>query len=149
MTIANAVNQFYFDMNLNELQLMAKSKVFPAITYNSLMYLDIIAYKENCTVSFLADAFNVAKSAVTLKINELIRQGLVDKTQSETDKRVHYLTVKPEVLSEYKIYDRALYKAEKIIGTKYSGKEMETFCDMLGLISKCYVEESENEQCSV
>ncbi|MEG2923420.1 MAG: MarR family transcriptional regulator, partial [Oscillospiraceae bacterium] len=77
MTIANAVNQFYFDMNLNELRLMAKSKVFPAITYNSLMYLDIIAYKDNCTVSFLADAFNVAKSAVTLKINELIRQGLV------------------------------------------------------------------------
>ena len=118
MEIADAVNQFHFDMTINELRLMTQSEVLPGITYNSLLYLDIIAYQKNCTVSFLAQAMHVAKSAVTFKVNELLRLGLVEKTQSAEDKRVHYLTVKPKVLAEYKIYDRALFRAEKEIKEK-------------------------------
>lgn len=33
--------------------------------YNSLLYLKVIQYNENCTPSFLAETLNVARSAVT------------------------------------------------------------------------------------
>ena len=142
MEIADAVNQFHFDMTINELRLMTQSEVLPGITYNSLLYLDIIAYQKNCTVSFLAQAMHVAKSAVTFKVNELLRLGLVEKTQSAEDKRVHYLTVKPKVLAEYKIYDRALFRAEKEIKEKYTAHECAMFCEMLRLISAYHEQES-------
>lgn len=145
MKLKNAISKFYFDMTINELRLMNSNISYPNITYNSLLYLDIITYKEKCTVSFLADALNVSKSAVTLKINELIKQGFVIKTKSTDDKRINYLTVKQEVIDETKIYDTMLYKAINSIEKDYSSQEVELFCDMLQLISKCFSEEYRNE----
>lgn len=141
MEIKNAINQFYFDMTIHELRLMNEGNQFGNITYNSLLYLDIIAYKEKCTVSFIAEAMNVAKSAVTVKIKELITLGLVNKTQSETDKRVFYLSVKQEVIDEYKLYDKHLFRAIHEIEEKYSNEQIEVLCDMLTIFSKSFGEE--------
>lgn len=140
MKLKDSINQFYFDMSINELRLRNNNPFYPDITYNSLLYLDIIAYKENCTVSFIAGAMNVSKSAVTIKVNELIRHDLVIKTQSTEDKRINYLTIKQEVIDEYKIYDSILYKAIKMVESKYSDREINTFCEILQFISKCYPE---------
>ena len=41
-----------------------------------------------CTVSTLANTLHITKSAVTIKVNELERLGMVTKTRSETDRRV-------------------------------------------------------------
>lgn len=142
MNIKNAINQFYFDMTIHELRLMNEENHFGNITYNSLLYLDIIAYKEKCTVSFLADAMNVAKSAVTLKIKELIALGLLTKTQSEEDKRVFYLAVKQEVIDEYKIYDQRLHNAVLEIEGKYSDEQIQTLCQMLEIFSKSFGKEN-------
>lgn len=141
MEIKNAINQFYFDMTIHELRLMNEGNQFGNITYNSLLYLDIIAYKEKCTVSFIAEAMNVAKSAVTVKIKELITLGLVNKTQSETDKRVFYLSVKQEVIDEYKLYDKHLFRAIHEIEEKYSNEQIEVLCDMLTIFSKSFGKE--------
>lgn len=140
--LKNQLNQFYFNMAINEMRLMNESVHFPNITYNSLLYLDIIAYKENCTVSFLAKAFNIAKSAVTLKINELIKQGFVEKTQSTIDKRVFYLTVKPEVIAEYKVYDTVIHSAVEAVEQRYTQAEIKQFCNMLAQIEQFIYPES-------
>ena len=87
MDLKKACDQFYLDLIINELRLMNSTNTSNNITYNSLLYLDIIGYKKNCTVSYIADVLNVAKSAVTLKVKELEKMGLVKKTQSEEDKR--------------------------------------------------------------
>ncbi len=149
MKLKNSINQFYFDMIINELRLMNNKNLYPNVTYNTLLYLDIIAYKENCTISFIAEAMNVAKSAVTLKINELTNQGLVIKKQSTEDKRINYLSVNQEVIDEYKIYDNALHGAIQAIKNKYSEEEINIFCNMLQVISSYYREESDKSNIEV
>lgn len=79
--------------------------------------------KGDLTVSFLFS--NLVKSAVTLKIKELEKLGLVVKKQSEEDKRVYYLRVNEKFLEEYKSYERVLYAALEEIQDNYSKKDIE------------------------
>lgn len=97
MTITDKMNSFYYHMSLYELQMMNGSDYFNGLSYNSLLYINVIEQLEDCTVSKLAQALHITKSAVTIKINELVRQKLVLKEQSSMDKRVYYLKLSPEI----------------------------------------------------
>lgn len=143
MDLRRKMDRFYLDMVINELRL-ANHDSYQRVTHNSLLYLDIIAYKENCTVSYIAEALHVAKSAVTLKVKELERQGLVVKTQSGEDKRVFYLTINETLREEYKAYDRVLYAALDEVEATYSPEQVRLLCDMLDTISRRF--ELENEK---
>ncbi len=138
MNPIKAVDRLYYNIILNELRMMNENRLYHNITYNSLLYLDLISYTENCTVSFLADVLHVAKSSVTLKVNELMKQGLVEKKQSEHDRRVYYLTVRPEILEEFKKLDRATDYAVKQVQKQYVPEEIDRFCEMLDAFSSHY-----------
>ncbi len=135
MDLSEAINRFYFEGTVNELRLMHSDVINSTVSYNSLLYLDVIAYTEDCTVSKLASLFNVAKSAVTQKVQSLIRQNLVIKKQSQEDKRVFYLYVNQDVLKEYYLYNEVRNKTVDEIEKKYSQQEIDAFCDMLGILS--------------
>lgn len=140
MNLLKAIDRFYYDLTLNELRLMNENTVYPNITYNSLLYMDLIAYKKDCTVSYLADVLHISKSAVTIKVNELIKQGLVEKNQSQQDRRVHYLKLAPAAAADYKQYDRRLFKAVKLLSEQYDQKQLDTLCEMLQVVSICYTD---------
>lgn len=135
----------YYETVLNELRLMNKTTISPNITYNSLLYLELIAYKEDCTVSYLAERLHVTKSAVTLKVNELIGAGLVQKTQSKADKRVYYLTLTDIAKNDYRNYDKPLQQAMERIKNKYSSTEIATVISVLNEIREEYVKTNETE----
>lgn len=141
MNLRGTVDRFYLDMVINQLRL-ANFNCYQHVTYNSLLYLDIIAYTENCTVSYLSNILRVAKSAVTLKVKELEKLGLVEKVQSSEDKRVFYLHVNEMLLKEYEAYDQVLYGALNEIEEKYSTSEINAFCNMLDTINKHFNEEN-------
>lgn len=143
MNPIKAIDRLYYNIVLNELRMMNKNTLYHNITYNSLLYLDLISYTENCTVSFLASVLRVAKSSVTLKVNELIKQGLVEKKQSEHDRRVYFLTVRSEILHEFKKLDQATNYAVQQVEKQYAPKEIERFCEMLDAFSNNYNEYSE------
>lgn len=132
------IRKFYFDMVSNELNSMHSNDYTNNITYNSLLYMDIIAGKEGCTVSFLADMLKVAKSAITVKVRELIGQGLVIKTQSEEDKRVFYLTISETMRREYNLYNHKLKKAVDSVKSKFEEDEIDVFCKVLDCFSESY-----------
>lgn len=136
------IDHFYLDIILNELRMMNETKHYGTISYNSLLYLDIIAYTPNCTVSTLAQKLHIAKSAVTSKVHELERLQLVEKIQSNTDKRVFYLNVTPEISKLNQMYDSALYHAIEEIDKTYTTQEKETFCKMVQVLSKHFAKES-------
>lgn len=146
MTILDTINRFYYDMALNELNLMNGKILNSDITYNSLLYLDLIAYEKNCTASYLAQILHISKSAVTVKINELIRQGLVEKVQSQEDRRIYYLNVTEGVAELYKTYDKKTLFAVDKIEKEFSSEEIQLFCKMMASFSTYYrEEESHNE----
>lgn len=141
MSLRAKMDRYYLDMVIHELRL-ANNHSYQSITHNSLLYLDIIAYKENCTVSYIASVLHVAKSAVTLKVKELERLGFVYKTQSEKDKRVFYLHVNQTLVDEYKAYNQVLYAALDEIERSYSKQDIENFCSMLDTINRYFQQES-------
>lgn len=140
MNLRDRMNRFYLDLIINELRL-ANSSCRQHVTYNSLLYLDIIAYRENCTVSSLAQALHVAKSAVTLKVKELEKLGLVYKTRSSDDARVYYLKVREETLAEYKACDEVLVRALDELEKTYTAEELRLLCGMLDTINAHFAQE--------
>lgn len=135
MGITEKMNGFYYHMSLYELQLMNGSDYFNGLSYNSLLYINVIEQTKNCTVSRLAEMLHITKSAVTIKINELVRQKIVVKEQSTFDKRVFYLKLSPETDELMKNYDRIFQKAEAELRHKYTEEQLDLFGDILDTIS--------------
>ena len=105
MSLSEAINAFYYDMTLEELRAMNGDAVCPDISYNSLLYLELIfSMNGKCTASKIADLLYVSRPAVTLKINELIKQGFVTKTPDPEDGRQYLLSVNEEAVPKYKVY---------------------------------------------
>lgn len=146
MKIKSAVSRFYYDMTLSELHRMHSSAILPNISYNSLLYLDLVDMTPNCTVSRLAELLHVSKPAVTMKVRELMNQGLLEKIQSENDKRVFYLRVRPEVVEEYRSYDQSLRRATTFVESRFEQKEIDTFCEVLAAFSTAYMSKDQSEQ---
>ncbi len=134
------ISKFFYDMTLSELQRMKKSALFGRLSYNSLLYLDLIDMTPHCTVSRLAALLQVTKSAVTIKVGEMQKLGLVDKIRSQDDKRVFYLRIKPEIEAEYRTYNRALMRGVKAVEKKYAKKDIDLFCAIFSDFSKAYTE---------
>ena len=138
MGLKEAVDRFYYDMTLSELRRMNGSRILPGVSHNSLLYLDLIDMTPECTASALASALHVSKSAVAMKVGELIRRGLVVRERSDADKRVFYLKLNPAAAAEYRSYDKPLARAIAAVEKKYAPGEIEGFCAILGDFCAAY-----------
>ena len=61
------------------------------INVNFFQYIDVIGDMESPTYGELAQKLNLSKPAITAIVNKLIKQNLVYKEQSMTDKRTFYI----------------------------------------------------------
>lgn len=146
MDLAETLNKFYHDVAINELRLMNEMKQSAGVSYNSMLYLEIIASTENCTASKLAKLLHISKPAVTMKLNELIKQGLLERTPSGTDGRVKYISVQPGLLREFEAYDALMCRMANVVESRYTKEESELFGRILLDIAKECVKEEENEK---
>lgn len=138
-TIYKTINQLFHMITLEELRLMNQNYSSANITYNSLLYLDLIqANPGKYTASMIADMLRVSKPAVVMKINELMKMGLIYKKQCPTDKRQYYLYVREEVLPEYEVYRQRTQAAAQMTAQAYSREEITKFCEMLQFIGNAY-----------
>lgn len=136
MELKKALDSFYYSTALCDLRLMTQQFDDKNITYNSLLYLELIFSMEGkCTASKIAELLNISKPAVTLKINELIKQGLVTKKPNPNDKRKNILLVNEDVMPKYKVYRKQDSIAIQRILENYSEDEIHKFCEMLNIIS--------------
>lgn len=139
------------DSAIFELRLFNMEHKDKVITYNSVLYLDIIQAKNGeYTACNIADLLHVSRPSVTQKINELESAGYIIKTQSETDKRVYYLSVTDKYNT---IYDTILGESEDhedemiaSLRSRYSESEVDQFFDMLGELNRYYLSASKQKQ---
>lgn len=142
MELRKSLDTFYYSTALCDLRLMNRKFVDESITYNSLLYIELI-YTMNgtCTASKLAELLHVSKPGVTLKLNELLRQGLITKTPDPNDKRKNYLSVNEDAIPQYKVFRRQDSEAIKRITDRFTPEEISKFCEMLDIISEINFEE--------
>ncbi len=143
--LSKVMNKFYHDMAIVELNLQNKEMISNKLTYNSMLYLDIIlAHSGEYTASNIADMLHVSRPSVTQKINELEKMGYITKKQSSSDKRVFYLHFNEREAAE-KFIDNYEKLDKKILGKmkeKYSDKDIDKFLNMLSFVSQAFLEET-------
>ena len=144
MNLQNILHKFYYSATLWDLRLIHQRFTPKTITYNSLLYLEIIyAMNGKCTASKLANLLYVSKPAVTLKVNELIKDGFIQKIRDPKDQRKNYLFVNEAFLSKYRLYRKEdAITIEKLIH-EYPKEEIAIFCKILDRIATIYLEEEE------
>ena len=142
MEFLETINHFYSQMSLRELRLLREREEYAGLSYNSLLYLDVISHSQNCTVSSLSALLGLTKSAVTMKIQELTKKGAIIKTQSATDKRVYYLSPAPRIQEVYQTYDKLFAQIEERLRKSYSPQQLMLFCKILSDIADCPSEDS-------
>lgn len=142
MDLRKALDTFYYSTALCDLRLMNRRFVDKNITYNSILYIELI-YTMNgtCTASKLAKLLNISKPGVTLKLNELLKQGLITKTPDPNDKRRNYLTVNEDAIPQYKVFRRQDSEAVRRITDRFAPEEIDRFCEMLDIVSGINFEE--------
>lgn len=146
MNLRKALDSFYYSTALCDLRLMNKQFINENITYNSLLYLELIfTMNGTCTASQIAELLHISKPGVTSKINEMIRQGLVSKTADPNDKRKYYLSVNEEAVPQYKVFRRQDNAVIRKITENYSPEDIRKFCEMLDIISAVNFEELQGE----
>jgi DNA-binding MarR family transcriptional regulator len=129
------MNYFYFRASLSELKMLNVSDYTLGISYHSMLYLNVIANVENCTVSRLSELMQITKSGATLKVNELVKHGFVEKTQSAEDGRVFHLTLTPKIAEVYAMFDTMSAEMERDLRARYTEREIELFAAMLRDVS--------------
>lgn len=143
MDLRKALDSFYYSTALCDLRMLNKKYVSETITYNSLLYLEIIyTLNGKCTASKLAEMLHISKPGVTLKINELIKQGLVTKVPDCIDKRKSYLFVNEEAIPRYKVFREQDDEIINKITNRYTKDEIEKFCEMLNIITEINFDEN-------
>lgn len=139
--IYQAALKLFYNLTLNELSAMNKKYADSSITYNSLLYVDLIrAHHGKCTASSLAELLNVSKPGVITKVNELIKQGYIYKKQSETDKRIYYLYANEDAVPAFEYYKKMDMQVAEKMAQRYSSQEIEKFCSMLETMSEFYLD---------
>ncbi len=134
MQLKKSIDRMYLANSIQALQFL-NSKSNYKISHNTLFYLDIIDVKKKVTVSELAEMLNVAKSAITSKVKKLEELELIIKEQSTEDKRVFYISLKPDIAKIYEGLNRPYYDAAKFIEKKYTKEQVNLLCEMLDCIS--------------
>jgi DNA-binding MarR family transcriptional regulator len=131
MNFVEVMNYFYYRSSLNELRWMNQESFSYGLSYHSLLCLNIIASTPDCTVSRLAELLGITTPGITDKVNGLVQRGLVEKIQSEEDRRVFWLRLRSDVKAMYESWDRFSGKLEAWLLKEYSEKDIALFSKML------------------
>ena len=143
MDLRDSLNRYYYDVTVSDLRQLSRTGE-GELSYNSIMYLDVIAYQRaqgTCTVSTLANTLHITRSAVTIKVNELERLGLVTKTRSETDRRVVQLDVTPQVFQSLRAYEAPFQRAVRLVEARFSPEQIADFCAILNTFTSEYIKD--------
>jgi DNA-binding MarR family transcriptional regulator len=136
MDFSRIMDYLFYRGSIAELQTLNQDDYTRGITYHSMLYLNIIAFEENCTVSRLAELLNITTSAAVIKVNELERQGFVEKSVSAEDKRVRLLRLTYKTREIYEQYTQISAKTLEQLKSKYSNSQLELFIQILKEIAE-------------
>ncbi len=135
--ISKALNKITHDTALYELRRLYSHDKKSMISYHDTLYLNIIeAHPNEYTSSQIADLLKITRPSVTEKINQLCKKGYVLRKQSETDKRVFYLSINPDSPKDYETTAGYENEIERGILAKFGEEKVDIFCEMIEFLSE-------------
>lgn len=108
------------------------------LAYSDILQICMINMKENLTIGELGQWMNLSKPAITQKVNDLVKRGIVKKIPSPTDKRAVFLALSQE-FQQSCTHSKVMH-LEKELESHFSLEEQELFHKMLGHLSDYLLE---------
>ncbi len=145
-----ALNKITHDTALYELKRLYSHDKKSELSYHDTLYLNIIeAHPNEYTSSQIADLLKITRPSVTEKINQLCKKGYILRTQSETDKRVFYLSINPHSPKDYETTASYEDEMERDVLAKFGEEKVDIFSEIIEYLSELMLEdfneENENE----
>jgi Transcriptional regulators len=120
---------------MRKFQTQLRSGDLKEYTLRQLYYIELIDKNQGISVSELAKKLDVKKSTVSIAINQLIDLGIVNKIQSNQDKRFYFLqlTFKGNQIMEMhkQVHKNTIKKILKILNQE----EVENFVKIVNKIT--------------
>ncbi len=139
--LTRALNKITHDTALYELKRLYSYNKKSELSYHDTLYLNIIeAHPNQYTSSQIADLLKITRPSVTEKINQLCKKGYLVRTQSETDKRVFYLSINPSSPKDYETTASYEDEIEHDLMAKFGEEKVGLFCEMIEYLSDCMYE---------
>ena len=145
MRIGEAITNFFHDMGILELRIRNEHPAYAKLSYNSSLYLDIIAaHQGEYTPSKLADMLHIARPSVTQKLNVLEKAGYVTRKQNPADKREYFLYFNTDSFDAdtQSIYAKLERHIDEAMTQRYAKEEVEKFSEMLSYIGEICLDDS-------
>lgn len=128
--------RFFKVIGIHDLKSSHYSPHYGNLSFSTSKYLDILSFSENNTVSEIAQALGITKSAVTIKMNDLEKQGLIKRVQSKTDKRMFYISLTDNISDQFEKSDVIFEKIFEETSKKFSQDELEIFSNIVDFMAE-------------
>lgn len=135
MDRAERFRKIKLDVSLGELR-RAQSDL--DVSYQDLLYMDIIYFHPETTVSYIADALNIAGTAVTVRLNRMERNGWITRTRSERDRRQYIISLTGKAMEMYREYEEEWSSKVDALCAEYSEEEADRLLEMLERLTADY-----------
>lgn len=129
---------FHLYHGLNALEFQTNSKKSGDLTYRDLMYINLIMFMDDCTVTKLAEIMNISKPAVTMRVNRLIEQGIIIKQKSREDERVNILMLSPATYARFGENDKRINHALAKICEEFPPEDVKVFAKMMDRLAELF-----------
>ncbi|AUB55351.1 MULTISPECIES: MarR family winged helix-turn-helix transcriptional regulator [Methanobacterium] len=120
---------------MRKFQTQLRSGDLKEYTLRQLYYIELIDKNQGISVSELAKKLEVKKSTVSIAINQLIDLGIINKIQSNEDKRFYSLQLTPkgnQIMEMHKqVHKNTIKKVLKILNPE----EVENFVKIVNKIT--------------
>ena len=133
MERAERFRKIKLDLSLRELK---RAQNDLDVSYQDLLYMDIIYFHPETTVSYIADVLNIAGTAVTVRLNRMEKNGWITRTRSESDRRQYIISLTGEAMKMYREYEDEWSTRMDSLCEKYSESKADELLDMLEILTR-------------
>lgn len=133
MDRAERFRKIKLDLSLRELK---RAKNDLDVSYQDLLYMDIIYFHPETTVSYIADVLNIAGTAVTVRLNRMEKNGWITRIRSESDRRQYIISLTGEAMAFYREYEDEWSAKMDALCEKYSESKTDEFLEILETLTQ-------------
>ncbi len=145
--LTKALKKITHDTALYELKRLYSHDKKSELSYHDTLYLNIIeAHPNEYTSSQIADLLKITRPSVTEKINQLCKKGYILRTQSESDKRVFYLSINPNSPKDYETTVDYEEEIERKVLAKFGEENVDILCEIIEYLSELMFEEESKKK---
>lgn len=131
MELKDAFMELYRYISVDEMHYVRENGDASRLSYMDTIYLDIIFLNDGCSPSYIADQLGIARSAVTVRLNRLAKDGWVEKTRDEMDRRAFRLRLTDRSMAEFQPLLNLFSKFQDRIRRRFTDEEQELVTAMI------------------